>query len=139
MKDNDKTPVSLTRDAGWQMGARRTFPAAPERAWEWLLSHAGLAAWLGEGARLDLVSGARYALPDGTTGMVRVFKPGSHLRLTWQLPVWARSSTIQVRVLPAKSGCVVAFHQEHLPDANARELRLAHFHAVLEQLEAILG
>ncbi|NPV55113.1 MAG: SRPBCC domain-containing protein [Anaerolineae bacterium] len=128
-----------TRDAGWQMGARRTFPVTPARAWEWLLSPEGLADWLGAGAQLDLVGGALYTLPDGTRGEVRVFKPGSHLRLTWQPPGWQRPSTIQVRVLSAKRGSTLAFHQEHLPDANARAERLAHFQAVLDGLAAQLS
>ena len=66
-------------------------------------------------------------------------EPGSHLRLTWQPGGWARSSTIQVRVLPAARGATVAFHQEHLPGAQAREARRAHFAAALDALARIAG
>ena len=74
---------------------------------------------------------------DGATGEVRVFSPGSHLRVTWHPPGWPRASTIQLRVIPKGNRTVVAFHQEHLPSAEARTERRAHYKTSLDKLEGI--
>lgn len=137
MHDNDDRPVGLTRDTGYQIGVRRTLPIPLEAAWETVISPAGLAVWLGE-PDSPLRKGAQYRLADGTQGEVRVFKPGSHIRLTWQPEGWTRASTIQVRVIPTSGDrTVIAFHQEHLPDSAAREDRRAHFRAALDALAAL--
>ena len=132
-------PVGQTRDAGFEIGVRRTLPLAPDAAWHRLLSPQGLAAWLGAiTGDLPLTPGSRYALADGATGEVRVYQPGSHLRLTWQPGDWVRPSTVQVRVIPHGAGSTVAFHQEHLPDAAARVTRGAYYTAALDALERLM-
>jgi hypothetical protein len=55
--------------------------------------------------------------------------------MTWQPYGWTRASTIQIRVLPKGDSTMIAFHQEHLPDAEAREQRREHFKNVLDALE----
>lgn len=138
MKDGSKgTPVGLTKGAGWEIGLRRTVDAPADRVWALVTSPGGLAAWLGEVT--ELKAGASYTLPDGTTGEVRVLKPGSHLRLTWQPKGWARPSTIQLRVLRGAGGRgVIAFHQEHLPGPEERETRRAFFAEAADALERLL-
>ncbi|HEX8430286.1 MAG TPA: SRPBCC domain-containing protein [Longimicrobium sp.] len=129
--------VGKTRDTGWQIGVRRTMPLSVEEAWELVTSAEGMGAWLG--GEVEMERGKGFALADGASGEVRVMKPRSHLRLTWQPGGWKRASTIQVRVLPAAGGATIAFHQEHLPDAEARERRHAHFAAALDALARIAG
>lgn len=124
---------------GFQVGARRTFPVALGEAWEWLVSREGLQLWLGSGSEAELAEGMRYRLPDGTNGEVRVLKPGSHLRLTWQAPGWPRASTIQVRVIPSGEKTVVAFHQEHLPGPKERENRRVFFRRALDLIADKFG
>lgn len=130
--------VGLTRSVGFQVGARRTFLVDLHAAWQQLLSDEGRQIWLGRGGDLRLEEGADYELDDGTTGQLRTLRPGSHLRLTFQPPVWPRSSTIQLRLIESKGKTVVAFHQEHLPDAPSREQRRRHFLAALEELRPLL-
>lgn len=139
MKEDSKgTPVGLTKDVGWEIGLRRTVGASPDRVWALVTSPEGLAAWLGEVTELE--AGASYTLPDGTTGEVRVLKPGSHLRLTWRPKGWARPSTLQLRVLRGAGGRgVIAFHQEHLPGPDEREGRRAFFAGAADALERLLG
>ena len=136
----DKTtrPVGLTKDVGWEVGARRTFPIQLEAAWRLITTPEGLNTWLGS-PKGDLGSkGDQYTLPDGTTGAIRVFKPNSHLRLTWYPPGWPRASTIQVRVVPSGEKTVIAFHQEHLPGPEEREERRVFFKNALDQLEEMI-
>jgi uncharacterized protein YndB with AHSA1/START domain len=131
-------PVGLTKDAGWEIGVRRTLMIPHESAWELVTSPAGLRIWLGTEPDFRLAEGATYRLEDGTTGVVRVYVPMSHVRLTWHPPGWPRASTIQVRVLPKDDRAVVAFHQEHLPGPTEREQRRAHFTAALDELKRML-
>ncbi|HEU0297838.1 MAG TPA: SRPBCC domain-containing protein [Longimicrobium sp.] len=125
-----------TADTGFQIGLQRTLPLAPDEAWTLVTSAEGVRAWLGGEPKMRWQKGERYALQDGTTGEVRVFKPGSHLRMTWQPEGWPRPSTIQVRVVPASGGrSVLSFHQEHLPGPAEREARRAFFEAAADALQ----
>ena len=132
--------VGKTKSAGWQAGMRRTLPIAPDDAWRLVTSPEGVRAWLGKGDAAPLDRGRAYTLADSSSGEVRVLKPGSHLRLTWHPDGWPRPSIIQVRVIPAAHGkATIALHQEHMPDAAARERRLKHFAAALDELARLAG
>jgi uncharacterized protein YndB with AHSA1/START domain len=130
--------VGQTKDAGFQIGARRTFAVAPQHAWDALMSNKGVQLWLGDTADLRWKHGARYQTSDGATGEVRVVSPGSHVRLTWQPPDWPRASTIQVRVIPDRDKTTISFHQEHLPDAQTREQMRQHWQSALAAIEPLL-
>lgn len=129
------TPTGLTKNAGWQIGVRKTLPVALEDAWNLLVSEEGLSVWLGGLSGFEPSEGAEYVLSDGTRGKITVFKQISHLRLTWHPPGWQRPSIIQVRVIPSgKKKTVFAFHQEHLPDQEEREERRAFFKNAVARL-----
>ena len=138
MSTSDERPVGLTKSVGYEIGARRTLPLSLEEAWQWVISPQGVARWLAEVEALDFNKGAAYIAADGSSGEVRVFKPLSHLRITYHPPGWERPSTIQVRVIPSGDRTVVAFHEEHLASGEVREQRRAHYLAVLDHLEASL-
>ena len=123
---------------GFQMGAQRTFLPDARSAWDLLSSSRGLETWLGPGAPARLVEGEPYRLADGTTGEVRVVSPGSHVRLTWQPPLWSNPSTLQVRAVASSSGRgTISFHHEKLPDAGAREAMIEHWKDVLDELATL--
>jgi len=136
METQDERVVGKTKDVGWQIGVRRTLPIDYKMAWRLITSPEGMDLWLGAGSKPDLSTSAAYALADGASGEMRVFKPNSHLRLIWRPPSWPRPSTIQVRVIPKDDKTVVAFHQEGMPGPEERETRRAYFTAVLDALEA---
>jgi uncharacterized protein YndB with AHSA1/START domain len=132
----DARTVGKTRDAGFQIGARRTMPLPLAEAWQLLTSRDGVKIWLG--APIDLAGDAAYQLPDGTSGTVSVFKPNSHLRMSWQPPTWPRPSIIQVRAIPNGTRTTFAFHQEHLPGPDEREARRVHYTVALDTLEHVI-
>jgi len=127
--------VGQTADTGFQIGVQRTLPITPDEAWALLMSPEGVRTWLGgEGPRWE--KGEKYALHDGAAGEVRVFKPGSHLRITVHPEGWPRASTLQVRVTPSgEQKSVISFHQEHLPGTAEREARRRFFEAALDALQ----
>lgn len=132
------TPIGLTKDVGWQVGVRKTFAISPAAAWELITSEEGMRAWLGELPGFQPDKGAAYQLDDGTHGEITVYEPGSHLRLTWLPPGYSRSAIIQVRVIPNGEKTVIGFHQEHLPDADARVERKAFFKQAVTALSAVI-
>jgi hypothetical protein len=130
-----KRVLGQTAAAGFNVGAQRTLPIAVDDAWKLLLSPEGVRAWLG-GAAPHWEKGQKYALKDGSGGEVRVFKPGSHLRITWQPEGWPRASIIQVRAMPkGEQKTVISFHHEHLPGAAEREERRRFLEAALDALQ----
>lgn len=139
MAQQTHSPVGKTKDAGWEIGVRRTLPVEQPAIWDLLTSPEGLAIWLGEGADLPLTRGETYTLADGSSGELRVLKPYSHLRITWQPGSYPRPSLIQVRAIARKAKTEIAFHQEHLPGPEARSERQTFFVHALDRLEALIA
>lgn len=130
-----KRVLGQTASTGFEVGVRRTLPIAAEDAWQLLMSPEGVGTWLG-GKVPRWEKGEKYALKDGSAGEVRVFKPGSHLRVSVQPAGWPRASTLQVRVMPSgEQKTVISFHQEHLPGAAEREERRKFLEAALDTLQ----
>lgn len=131
-----KRVLGQTAATGFEVGVRRTLPIPPDEAWQLLTSPEGVRAWLGGAPPLKWEKGETYTLQDGSSGEVRVFNPGRHMRITWQPAGWPRASTLQVRAMPSGEGkTVISFHQEHLPGAAERDERRQFFAAALDALE----
>lgn len=135
---HNATVVGQTKAVGFEIGARKTFAISLDQAWALLTSPAVVDRWLGAGAAVQWEKGTRYTTADGTTGEIRVAKPGSHLRLTWQPPGWVKPSTVQVRVISNGEKTVISFHQEHLAGPAERMLMQQRWQAVLDYLETVI-
>lgn len=107
----------------------------PARRTDLILVLAALAL----GGTAEIAGGAPFALDNGTSGEIKVYKPWSHIRLTWQPAGWAEPSTLQVRVTPASRGTTVSFHHERLSGAAEREAMKAHWERVVGQLAEMLS
>lgn len=129
--------VGKTKDAGFQIGVRKTFDIAPKVAWEIMYSKHGLETWLGcINSTLEL--GKPYKTDEGIEGKVTVFKEYSHLRSSWKKPSWDKASILQVRVIDAKGKSTISFHQDHLQDAAQRQEMKEHWAEVIKKLEKLL-
>ena len=126
--------VGKTKDAGYQFGIRRTFPHPADKIWDFLFSESGLQIWLGE-LRTPLELKKAYKTEDGIEGVVRVFKPNSHIRLTWKKPGWENHSTVQVRLIDKGEKSTVAFHQEKLQDADQRAEMKEYWNSRMQQFK----
>jgi len=114
-----KKEIGKTKDVGFQFGIRKTFPISAEKAWDFMFGAKGLKIWLGElKGELEIKKG--YETENGITGDVRVFKPNSHIRLTWKPKNWQNISTLQIRVIPNQNKTTIAIHQENLLDSAQR-------------------
>lgn len=102
--------TGLTKDAGWQLGVRRTVSAPPEVVWAHLVDAAGL--------RADVVAG-------GTVQEVRSRSEHRRLRVRWREEGAEHVTTLQLTFLAATRGTTIAVHQEHLTGPEERERLLA--------------
>ncbi|PKO16571.1 MAG: ATPase [Chloroflexi bacterium HGW-Chloroflexi-10] len=130
--------VGKTKDRGFQIGVRKTFPISLEQAWKLIVSPEGIRLWLGDVDDFYLVKGHIYQTRDGASGKVGVVNFRENIRLTWQPPQWSQASTIQVRVIPSRNKTVIGFHQEQLAGPLEREQMRQRWARVLDELQALL-
>lgn len=134
-----RVQTGKTKTQGWEFGLRRTFPISAEKAWEVLFTQPGLGYWLGEGVEPEKFQpGEAYTTKDGTTGDIRSYANGSMIRMTWRPVDWDFSSTLQVRVVPVKTGTTISFHHEKLETGDQREAMRLHWSAVMDKLEKLI-
>ena len=126
--------TGLTKDAGWQIGVRRTIPASANAIWAALMAPAGLAIWLGPLAKLPERTGTFWQAEDGSRGDVRSYEAERLVRLTWNPASGTPETTLQLRLLPAKTGTTLAIHQERLTGPAERETMREHWKAVAKQI-----
>jgi uncharacterized protein YndB with AHSA1/START domain len=132
------TPTGQTKDAGWEVGVRKTVDAPLGTVWAFLLGD-GLPLWLGN-TDLVLEKGAAYETDDDIRGSVVSFTDGVRLRITWQPGEWNHDSTLQLTVKQAATGTTIGFHQERLSGREERKIMLGHWKDVVQQLDnAIAG
>jgi len=135
-----KRVTGQTADAGFQVGVQRSVSATPAVLWELITSRPDL--WLGEGASIAFTEGEQYEVPagagaSGARGEIRVVKPGTRLRMTWQPEGWTAPATVQLTLSesgPTKTA--LHAHLEKLPDAEAREAMRVRWRQALERIAA---
>jgi uncharacterized protein YndB with AHSA1/START domain len=125
-----------TRDAGWEVGVRRTVAAPVETVWSYLLGD-GLPIWLGRTV-LTLEKGAEYETDDDIRGRVLSVTDGMRIRLSWQPGEWDHDSTLQLTVRAAPTGTTIGFHQERLSGREERKIMLGHWKDVVQRLDDAL-
>jgi uncharacterized protein YndB with AHSA1/START domain len=130
--------VGKTKSQGWEIGVRRTFPIKPEQAWELLMTQPGLGVWLGNGVEPPFKKGDTFTTEDGTQGEIRSSNEGNLVRMRWQPRKWDFESTLQLRVLPAKTGSTISFHHELLQDQRQREAMRDHWTNVMDKLADLI-
>ncbi len=85
-----------------------------------------------EGERYEVQSGNGGP---GSSGEIRVVKPGDRLRMTWQPAGWPAPATLQLTLSETRSGKTAIHAQlEKLPDADAREAVRKRWREALERI-----
>ncbi|WP_199614829.1 SRPBCC family protein [Paenibacillus alkalitolerans] len=129
-----RVPVGTSKDAGVQIGVRRTFAVAKEKAWDFLTSPKGLPLWIGDVPSFTLQMGHEYESKEGVSGKIAVVVPYHKLRMTWKRPEWDKPSRLQIYVLSTKSGkTTIAIHQEMLEDVYMREIMKRYWEEMLNK------
>lgn len=131
--------IGQTKTVGFEIGVSKTIAVSHEEAWNFLFSEDGAVIWLGETNWNEFEENKTYRTTDGTEGMIKVFKPMSHIRLTWKLPDWENFSTVQIRVMKAKDKARISFHQEKLTGPDQRSEMKNHWDQVIAAIERELA
>ena len=127
------TPTGQTKDAGWEVGVRKTVDAPIDTVWSYLLGK-GLPLWLGN-TELVLQKGAAYETDDDISGTVLSYTEGLRIRLSWRPEEWNHDSTLQLTVKEAATGTTIGFHQERLSGREERKIMLGHWKDVVQTLD----
>ncbi|PRY67524.1 activator of Hsp90 ATPase-like protein [Glaciihabitans tibetensis] len=122
-----------TKDAGWDVGVRKTVDAPLDVVWVFLLGK-GLDIWLGN-TRLSLEKGARYETDDDISGHIISVSDKSRIRMTWQPGEWDHDSVLHVTVKTTPIGTTIGFEQERLANRDERKIMLTHWKEVLDRLQ----
>jgi hypothetical protein len=130
--------IGQTKDVGFQIGVRKTFNISIEIAWDFLFSDKGLSIWLGKISIENLELDKPYKTKEGIEGKVNVFKPYSHIRLTWKPKNWTNISAVQIRVIKVKDKTTISFHQDKLLDSKQRVEMKNHWDTVVKKIESEL-
>ena len=138
MAESGKTGTTgQTKDAGWEVGVKRTVAAPVNVVWKFLLGD-GLPLWLGN-TTLTYEKGDTYETDDDIRGQILSFTDGMRIRLSWQPGEWDHDSTLQLTVREAESGTTIGFHQERLSGREERKIMLGHWKDVVQQLDDALS
>ena len=133
-----KKPVGLTTSQGWETGIRRTFAITPMEAWEKLFTQPILGLWLDNNANIPFEKGDSYTTRSGITIHVSSVTTGKVIRMKWQQAPGTNTSTLQIRVIPAKEKTVIAFHHEWLKDGEERLKMNDYWKKVLDKISEII-
>ncbi len=128
-----KKQIGKTKDVGFQFGIRKTTAISVENMWDFLFSKNGLKIWLGK-LNNELELKKEFETENGITGLVRVLKPNSHIRLLWKPKTWKNISTVQIRVIENKTKTTIAIHQEKLLNLEQRNEMKKHWTEIIEKL-----
>jgi len=132
------TTIGLTKDADYQIGVRKTYAISLHEAWNFLFSTDGIKLWLGYKGVPVWQKGKEYTTRTGTYLCIRVYNELSHARLTYKRKDWENTSTLQMRIMAAKTGTTISIHQEKLADDSQREEMRLHWEKVLGKIAAEL-
>ncbi len=127
--------VGQTRDAGFQIGVRKTVAVPAETVWNFLFSVAGLSIWLGKMSLENFELGKPFKTEEEIEGKLSVFKPNSHIRLTWKPKHWTNTSALQIRVIPSKVKTTISFHQDKLLNSRQRDEMKKYWDEVIVKIE----
>ena len=130
-----KNTTGLKKDAGWDLGVRKTVAAPVPDVWTYLLGD-GLPMWLGEIAELPTKKGVRYRTDDGVRGTIRGYEEKKRVRLTWQPEDWPHDTTLELTLAKAGAKTTVGISHEDLADRDERRMMVAHWHRVVDSIAA---
>ncbi|MEE4259922.1 MAG: SRPBCC domain-containing protein [Bacteroidales bacterium] len=129
--------IGQTKNVGFQFGLRKTFPIPLESVWDFMFSEQGIKIWLGE-IENELEIDKHFKIKEGVEGLVRVFKPFSHIRLSWKKKNWKNISTVQVRIIGNRRKTTISFHQEKLLNTKQRDEMKEYWNKIVSMLAKVL-
>ncbi len=124
-----------TLKGDYSVMATKSFPLSHKKAWQFLLSAAGLKLWLKPITPFQLKKNHKFETQDGYFGEVRTFLAPKRLRLKWQETEWPKATTLQVLIFGhGKNKCDIGIQHEHLSDPRLKEKMRLRWKIALSEL-----
>lgn len=130
-----KNTTGTTKDAGWDVGVRKTVAASVPEVWSYLTGP-GLPMWLGEIAELPSKKGMRFRTDDGVRGVIRGYEEKKLVKLTWHPEDWPHETILTLTLTKAGEATTVHVHHGDLADRDERRMMLGHWHRVTDSIVA---
>ncbi len=121
-----------------QIDMSQTIDLPLREVWHFLFSKQGLEIWLGTSQLDKWETGIRFNTNSGLEGVVRVFTPYSHIRLSWQLADSKIDSIVQIRAISLGDKTKIQIHQEKLSDSKQKKQMERYWIKVLEDVNSAL-
>lgn len=118
----------------YQLNVKRTINLPLKRVWDFLFSKKGLVIWLGTWELDKWETGITFTTNNGIKGIVRVFSPYSHIRLSWQPADWDYATILQLRLVATGDNTILLIHQDKLNDQAQLTKMERYWTNVLEEL-----
>ena len=135
---HSENPVGKTSGQGWEIGVRRTLPVSQTAAWNIIMDALGI-PWEDGPRAPTYKKQMTLETEDGTLIEIRSFEVYNLIRMKWQPPDLKNNTTLQIRILPAKTGTTISIHHEWLEDSEQREQMRERWTALLDGLKESSG
>ena len=115
--------TGLTKDAGWQVGIRKTMPSSLDNIWNAFFSEEGSKLW-----------------DNGVNTNFSTFKPHSHIRTKWKHQSFKESANLQIRFIPSVNNdkTTIAIHVDQLENEDQREEAKKYWSKIIDALASLL-
>ena len=127
-----------TTDADFQIGVQKTLPLDQSQVWDLVTSPECAREWLNTREPLPSQPGETVATDDGHSYELRSIEPGRRMRFRRTDGDSGQRSTVQLTLLPAKTGTALHFHHEGLNDGEHREEMRAHWRRIADKILGIV-
>ena len=137
-KNIGRRETGSTVDDEYQIGVQKTLPIDVPTAWELMTSAQGMREWLDVDEPAPERPGETVSSSSGHEYELRTIKKHERLRLRRTDPQTGASTTVQLTLVPRKTGTSIHFHHEGLADSEERERLREHWRAVAGRILAIV-
>jgi hypothetical protein len=127
-----------TADADFQIGVQKTLPLDADATWKLITSPAGARELIGSDVALPTEPGETVVSADGHEYELRTIQHGERMRFKRTNQETGEKSTVQLTLVPAKSGTSLHFHHEGLASGHERERMRDHWHEIAGKIMGIV-
>lgn len=114
----------------------KSLPVTGKELWSYMVSDAGLAAWLQPLSPIDIKPKQAFEVEGEVYGEIRTLSRGKRIRLSWREAEWTKPTYLTVHVLSRPAGSsLLVFNHDDLVNTRLREQMRSHWRAAAGRVE----
>lgn len=107
--------------------------------WKKIVAPAGIRVWLRTLSPLKIAPRNPFETKDGYFGEIRTMAVNRRVRMSWQDPLWAKPSVLEVHLVPRPDKkAILVFNHSGIPDEKTREAMRTRWRAAAEALAKLV-